>query len=295
MRYRPVRRPEDVDALDDLFELVFDADGHRPIGEHKYLDLLHADRDRETGMVGEADGRIVAYLALSETQEPDTWAMEIALHPMHRSRADVRGLVDAGLERIRRSGGGRQVRVWAYQPRYVEVLEEAGFEPERELRQLRRRLPIEPGHPFPPGVEIRPFRPGEDDETWLRVNNAAFAGHPENGSWTQEILDDRKRQDWFDPDGFRMAWDGDELAGFCWTKMHEDRVGEIYVIAVAPGHRRRGIGAALVCEGLRYLAEVRGAAFGMLYVDADNDAALRLYRRLGFRLDHLDRSLTKRL
>jgi ribosomal protein S18 acetylase RimI-like enzyme len=64
---------------------------------------------------------------------------------------------------------------------------------------------------------------------------------------------------------------------------------------VAPGHQRRGIGAALVSEGLRDLAERRGAEVGMLYVDADNTAGNALYGQIGFRLDHVDRALVKRL
>lgn len=292
MRYRPVKRPEDVSALDELFEIAHESDGHRPIGEHKYLDLLHADPGRETGIVAIEDSEIVGYLAVSETQQPHAWAMEVALHPMHRSRSEIRSILQAGLDRI--GPDARLVRMWAFQPHLVEVLDEMGFVAERELRQLRCRLPLEERFELPPGIVLRPFRPGRDEEAWLRVNNAAFAGHPENGAWTREILEDRKRQQWFDPEGFLMAWEDRELVGFCWTKMHDGGLGEIYVIAVAPGHRRRGIGAALVSEGLGDLEERRGAKVGMLYVDADNTAGIALYERLGFRLDHVDRALVKR-
>lgn len=292
MRYRPVKRPEDVSALDELFEIAHESDGHRPIGEHKYLDLLHADPGRETGIVAIEDSEIVGYLAVSETQQPHAWAMEVALHPMHRSRSEIRSILQAGLDRI--GPDARLVRMWAFQPHLVEVLDEMGFVAERELRQLRCRLPLEERFELPPGIVLRPFRPGRDEEAWLRVNNAAFAGHPENGAWTREILEDRKRQRWFDPEGFLMAWEDRELVGFCWTKMHDGGLGEIYVIAVAPGHRRRGIGAALVSEGLGDLEERRGAKVGMLYVDADNTAGIALYERLGFRLDHVDRALVKR-
>lgn len=293
MRYRPVKRPEDVSALDELFEIAHESDGHRPIGEHKYLDLLHADPGRETGIVAIEDSEIVGYLAVSETQQPHVWAMEVALHPMHRSRSEIRSILRAGLDRI--GPDARLVRMWAFQPHLVEVLDEMGFVTERELRQLRCRLPLEERFELPPGIVLRRFRPGQDEEAWLRVNNAAFAGHPENGAWTREILEHRKRQPWFDPEGFLMAWEDRELVGFCWTKMHDGGMGEIYVIAVAPGHQRRGIGAALVSEGLGDLEQRRGAEMGMLYVDADNTAGIALYERLGFRLDHVDRALVKRL
>ena len=44
------------------------------------------------------------------------------------------------------------------------------------------------------------------------------------------------------------------LAGFCWTKVHDDEeppLGEIYVIAVDPDFVGRGLGRALTVAGLR--------------------------------------------
>jgi ribosomal protein S18 acetylase RimI-like enzyme len=43
--------------------------------------------------------------------------------------------------------------------------------------------------------------------------------------------------------------------------------------------------------GLQYLSE-RGLRTGMLYVDASNAPARRLYDDLGFELDHVERAYT---
>lgn len=294
MELRAVRRPHDLEALEALFDVVTECDGHAPIGEHKYLDLRGADPDRVTGLVVVRGGDLMAYVAVSPTRDRVTWAIEFAVHPLHRSPGEVSLLVAAALEQVEASGG-RRARVWAFQPNMVEALEAAGFVPERELRQLRRPLPIGSLPEFPPEVDVRPFRTARDEEAWLAVNNAAFAGHPENGSWTLEVLADRQRQPWFDQDLFRMAWEGEKLLGFCWTKLHDGGVGEIYVIAVAPHAAGRGLGRALVLEGLRVLHEEAGAMGAMLYVDADNHPALGLYDRLGFQLDHVDRSFVRDL
>jgi mycothiol synthase len=247
-----------------------------------------------TGLVADHDGELGAYVAVSPTLEEGSWAMEFAIHPLHRDPASVRRVVAAGLGRAAEAGA-EWVRVWAFLPNLIAALEEAGFHPERELRQLRVSLPVAEAPRFPTGVEVAAFRPGLDEPAWLIVNNAAFAGHPENGEWTLDVLEDREQQGWFDPEGFRMAWEGGTLVGFCWTKRHDTGVGEIYVIAVAPAHQGRRLGRALVLEGLRYLAVVDGLARAMLYVDAGNERAMRLYENLGFRLDHVDRSLVRRI
>jgi mycothiol synthase len=158
----------------------------------------------------------------------------------------------------------------------------------RELRQLRRPLPIATRST----LDVRPFVPGRDEEAWLEVNNRAFHWHPEQGGWDLETLRNREAQPWFDPSGFLLHERDGKLAGFCWTKVHPDHrppLGEIYVVAVDPGFRGLGLGRDLVVAGLDHLA-AQGLTMAMLYVDADNAGALRLYEELGFVTDHVDRA-----
>ena len=60
-------------------------------------------------------------------------------------------------------------------------------------------------------------------------------------------------------------------------------VGSGYVqrLAVAPDARRRGVGAALVADGLRWFTR-RRANHAMVNTQVGNDAALALYLRMGF-------------
>src|SRR5690606_32166427 len=57
--------------------------------------------------------------------------------------------------------------------------------------------------------------------------------------------------------------------------------GEILTIAVAPAHRRLGIGRQLMDAVLRELYSARAEVL-FLEVEEANTAALALYRRLGF-------------
>ena len=159
----------------------------------------------------------------------------------------------------------------------------AGLVLTRRIEQLRISLPL-PASETP--LLTRAFLPGQDDEAFLRVNNRAFAWHPDQSGLTLAQLADRISEPWFDPQGLLLHEINGELAGFCWTKIHpatdsERELGEIYVIAVDPDFHGSGLGRALTLAGLAYLA-AQSVTVGMLHVEHDNTAAVSLYRDLGF-------------
>lgn len=187
------------------------------------------------------------------------------------------------------------------------VADAVGLTERRDLLQMRRPLPLEADHPSrsnAPAVATRPFRPGVDDEAWLRVNNRAFSDHPDQGNEDATTLAARMSESWFDASDFLVADEADdgpaagELVGFCWTKVHapvpggEDALGEIYVIGVDPRHRGEGLGPPLVLAGLDHLAS-KGIGTAVLYVDATNEPARRLYDRLGFEVHRRRRVYTR--
>jgi len=64
------------------------------------------------------------------------------------------------------------------------------------------------------------------------------------------------------------------------TVLEDDLVG-VFDVAVATSHRRKGWGGLFVCQ-LMADAAARGARYAYLQVDASNQIACRLWRRLGF-------------
>jgi mycothiol synthase len=175
-------------------------------------------------------------------------------------------------------------------PVIADGLEAAGFTVDRRQHRMEVPLPRPGSVPHPAGVELRAFRPGTDETAWLRVNNRAFANHPDQGGWVAEVLARRMAESWFDPQGFLLAWREDDLLGFCWTKVHPGSppAGEIFVIGVDPDAQGLGLGRALVQAGLADLSGRRGCTLGLLYVAASNDPALALYEQLGFRVVRTD-------
>ncbi|MEP6650160.1 MAG: mycothiol synthase, partial [Lapillicoccus sp.] len=120
-------------------------------------------------------------------------------------------------------------RVWAHgdlmaAERFAQA---HGLEVVRELFVLGRRFdqagPLEEAV-LPDGLVARPFRPGQDEDEWLRVNAAAFAHHAEQGRMTRADLDARMEESWFDPDGLILVVpeaDPERVAAFHWTKVAE--------------------------------------------------------------------------
>jgi mycothiol synthase len=300
VRHLEVKRQmgaSDIAAVSSLLDVAAAADGHRPLGEHQWLDLVQGGRHGFAGLVAWEDGHghPVGYAQL--TRGHDSWALEYLVDPHHRASDDLaigRELLSAAVEVVAGEGGGH-VHLWVPKPgpNADEIAGAVGLARGRELLQMRRPLPVE-GAPWSLSP-VRSFVPGQDEDAWLEVNNRAFAWHPEQGGWDLSTIKEREAEPWFDPDGFLLHHSAEgRLAGFCWTKIHaghEPPLGEIYVIAVDPDFAGRGLGRNLVLAGLDHLARA-GLRMAMLYVDADNANAVRLYDDLGFTVDHVDRAYT---
>ncbi|MGX4690799.1 mycothiol synthase [Streptomyces sp. JNUCC 63] len=275
--------PGAAEAVLGLLAVAARDDGQQAVSEQGRLQLRGGARPGVSHLLLSVDGELVGYAQLEDTDPVEAPAAELVVHPAHRGYGHGRALGAALL-----AASGKRLRVWAHGGHSAarHLAQVLGLTLFRELRQMRRPLTgfDLPEPVLPEGVTVRTFVPGQDDAAWLAVNAEAFAHHPEQGSLTQRDLDDRKAEPWFDPRGFFLAErqsDG-RLLGFHWTKVHqEERLGEVYVLGVRPGAQGGGLGKALTLIGLRHLA-ARGLPTAMLYVDADNKAAVSVYERLGF-------------
>jgi mycothiol synthase len=260
---------------------------------HRGLDtgvLLLAEDTDSTGRGGEPLG--FAYVhGLSGSGRPE---LDLAVAPPARRRGVGRALVAA----VDATLTGIPLTAWSHgdHPGAAALSDRTGFRPVRALWLMRRPAdaPVPEAGPRTSGLRLRPFRPGVDDAAFLAVNAEAFADHPEQGGLDPHGLLERTSQDWFDPAGFFVAETprGDALAGFHWTKVHpaapgEAPTGEVYVIGVAPAAQGTGLGRELLTAGLEHLRS-RGVREVVLYVEADNVPAVRLYRSFGFTHDAQD-------
>jgi GNAT superfamily N-acetyltransferase len=85
----------------------------------------------------------------------------------------------------------------------------------------------------------------------------------------------------YDPSLWRVAWDGDEVAGQVIPLIERGRA-EIYEVSVRPGWRRHGIARALMVDALRELRRREVAVVRLHTVAEFPTRAVELYEKLGF-------------
>jgi mycothiol synthase len=269
---------DDAAALVALLARCRLADGYGALSEFKALRVPVANGARSIVAVDADKIVAVAVAAWHPKDIGETggyWAAEMALDPPSRSVVAYTTLLAAMKANL-----GRAPALWTFSADQVAAARLSGMAASRTLVEMRRQLPA-PNGQFPADVSIRGFVPGADEEAWLALNHEVFAHHPEASSIDGADLALRMAQPWFDPAGLLMLMDRSESVGYCWTKMHSDEVGEIYMVGLKARYRGTGLARQLTLAGLDYLAS-HGATTAMLYAEASNSVATGLYESMGF-------------
>ncbi|WP_459987118.1 mycothiol synthase, partial [Mycobacterium avium] len=209
--WRRTLNPQEQLEVRELVGAATEFDAVAPVGEQVLRELGH-DRTEHLLIRGPVSGgaadAVVGYLNLTPPRDAQPQMAELVVHPRARRRGIGSALARAALAKT-----GAANRFWAH-----GTLEPArataaalGLSPVRELMQMRRSLRDLPDSvPAVPGVRIRTYAGPADDAELLRVNNAAFAYHPEQGGWTDVELAERRAEPWFDPAGLFLAFGDDD-------------------------------------------------------------------------------------
>jgi mycothiol synthase len=254
------------DWVVSLAERAKAADGAPPFSDQALVDYRLGKRE----LVG-IDETAVALVAGSEA--------EFVVDPEHRDRGFGRRMLEQLLAE-------NVTLFWAHgdSPAARHLAATHGLAATRELLHLVGAVSITP----PPATrpEVSTFVAGVDEDEWVALNARTFAHHPEQGKVTKADVLELEAEPWFSAENFLVLRRDGRMIGYCWLKV-EDDLGEFYVVGVSPDHQGEHLGALLFDAGLARLAEL-GISRAHLYVEADNEPALRLYRARGFTQDAID-------
>lgn len=168
---------------------------------------------------------------------------------------------------------------------------ERGYAPTRYFFELSRPIDEPVGeHPLPEGLEIRPVKPEHYRKIW-DANADAFKDHwgftPPTEDQYQAWMAEKR---WFQPHLWKIAWDGDEVAGQVGNYIDEVENRELnrrraYTEEISVGRKWRGHGVAkaLIAASIRMFQEMDQFDETTLGVDANNpNGALNLYTSMGY-------------
>ena len=278
-----------IDDVEGIAAAAEAADGAAPLDEATWLALRHhAERVRSWVR---ADGfALVIGADLSLVVHPGARGRGLGTALLEAARAET----PAGAPDAEPAAAPGRLEAWSHgdHPGGGAVGGSHGFAGGGVVWVLGRPMaaPL-PELRVPDGLTVRGYRP-EDAGEVLRVNAAAFAHHPEQGSMDAANLAERMAEPWFDPAGLLLATEpradgGERVLGFHWTKQHSapadggPGLGEVYVVGIDPAAQGRGLGKVLTLAGLHHLA-ARGVGEVLLYVESDNRPAIAVYAGLGF-------------
>lgn len=262
----------DLLALDNRTALGGAATGPEPVAASWRQPGFVVGRDN---LVAEANGRLVGYAALTDGRT-------LELGSTDPGAADA--LLAAARNRGRELGLGElSLHVRSEEDPRLGLVRGHPFRLESETLAMVRRLDDEPAPPiWPPGIEVRTYELDDAAEVHDLLDEAY-------GAWDERYVAIPYR-DWVD----WMTGDSEFDAAVWWLAERDGSLvgcalhwssGWLKDLAVREGERGRGLGAALVHQGLAEFRR-RGLARVGLKVDARNPTgAVELYSRLGFTIE----------
>jgi mycothiol synthase len=293
---RPYAGESDIEPIAAFLNLV---EAHDRLEEGSSAEELRVEfaepgfePERDLRLYENEQGEIVGFCqlwAVEDTADNDGF-LWFKVHPSHRN-GDLEPQMFAWADARLRERGSIKLRVVA---RDVEaerqaLIERNGFEPVRYFQRMRRALaePI-PAPQFPHGYALRTGN--HDPQAWADMYNESFVDHYNFHPHTAEQVRHWTTEVDYRPDLNLVAVAPDGmLAAFAWCSIHAEQNrrtgrldGTIGLLGTRRGHRRIGLGRAMLLAALERLRDA-GMTHAELGVDASSPTgANQLYESVGF-------------
>jgi mycothiol synthase len=305
LTFRTYAGPADIPVITEILRAanLFDDTEEIPTEERIANEFAHPDGyDPATdSFIAELRGRAVAQgeIRYMLRDGAHTYALLGAVHPEARGQgvgtALLALLVARADERAATLPAGETVWLDAWMPdsntSFTTLIERAGFEPIRHFfEMIRRDVESTKEVALPEGLELRPVVQA-DLRRIFDAEAEAFRDHWGHREWSDEIFAELVSDPDLDLSLWRVAWEGDEVAGVVSTFIFKDENETLGLsrawlahVSVRRPWRRRGLASALIMSACAGLHE-RGIAEAALGVDSANPTgALGLYDALGFKV-----------
>jgi ribosomal protein S18 acetylase RimI-like enzyme len=303
LEFRHARIPDDFPVLVAVHEGSARADGVDPLSSMESIPTLEDMRPRlapsstfdptADALIVEMNGQVIGYSRVTWWTERDgVWLYLTTgrLLPAWRGRGIGAAMLRwaenraAALAATHPTNGKAMLGANASSTEVdaTALLRDAGYHETFSMVEMRFDAfnalpPVE----LPAGLAFHPVTPDQYRAIWESIQ-AAYADSPQNVVATEEDYQEWLTSPAFDPTLWRIAWDGERIAGQALCEIAKGR-GEMAEVSVGALWRRHGLGYALVIAGLRALAE-GGVNEARLHARADNIyGAPHLYERVGFR------------
>jgi len=168
----------------------------------------------------------------------------------------------------------------------MKMMEKLNFDIERYIYLLLRDDSDIPDYQLPEGYEIKPFKPGKDEEAWCEVRNSAFANLQGNETpVTPEQVAKLVHADDYIEGGLMILYHNEKPIGVVKGSKEEYEgkpIMNIGPLAIIPQYQGRGLGRALLRACIKFAKDNKYDRT-ILCVNAENERAKALYIQEGFR------------
>jgi mycothiol synthase len=301
--FRNLRGAEEASALFQVHADCPAMEGSDPLSPHAYRPSLAWFRERldhvqpADWIIVEGGGTVIGYGRVignwAERDETHIFMHAGWVAPQWRGRGVGTQLLLRLEARCRDVAQG--IPAAGYEYAYNAQTQEPGayLDMERHgytLAYTSWEMELDPGFPvtvapLPDGYELRPVIPDHHRAIWQCIGDAYDVSCP-SGRFTvvptEAAFEDHFRREAADPTLWAVAWQGSRVAGQVLCRVHK-RCAEVREVSIGYGHRRRGLGQALLTRGLAALRkrEVSTIRLGTRYENPTQ--AWRLYEQVGFR------------
>lgn len=236
-----------------------------------------------------SEGSPVGYAAIYRGEDSDFGWLDMLVHPDHRNRGIGTALYEQSLQFAHDKQCSKLY--FGISSRYnllQEFTERRGFTLDRYswTMRLNKDTPVV-APSYPEGITTRRMVLGQDEQLFTDIRNTTFADHFGSVTRTLEDTIHVTEESGFHPDGLIFAYDGERIVGYCWAVVWPDeverrgeKVGWIENLGTIPEYRSRGLGRALLLDGIAWLREQ--GDYVELGVEGKNANALNLYTSTGF-------------